>query len=305
MGNVAAELEILESPRYRAGTLGDLEITVYRDGTLNDPASAGTVTVADEDGNTLSSGAATVVGGSSGKLRYTPTAAAMSNVNRLTITWANVVLGTDPAITLTSYAEVVGDMLFTEAEARAYDGAAMANSSTYTDDDIRRAHDRIMDAFEDILGYPLGRRYFRETLDGTDEAELRLAHPYVRSIRQVQTRTAGTTTWTTWTQTQIDDIAFKRWGLLRRETLGDWPNGIQNVRVSYEAGKAIPPEIRRAGLIVLRNTLVASNIPDRALFETNSFGQFRLATANPERGWHFGLPEADAILNRQREMQVW
>lgn len=302
---MAAELEILQSPRYLAGSLGDLETLVYRDGTLTDPASAGTVTVVDEDGNTLSSGAATVVGSSSGTLRYTPTAAAMAQVNLLTITWASVVLGTDPAITLTTYGEVVGDMLFTEAGARAFDNAALGNATTYPDSAIRFAHDRIHDAFEGILRFPLGRRYFRETLDGEGTSKLRLDNRWIRTIRKVQTRTPGTATWTDFTADELAATQATRWGQVVREDTGVFPEGVQNVRISYEAGAPIDGDLRLAALMVLRNQLVPSNVSDRALFQTNELGQFRMAVADATQpGRWFGLPTVDAILGRLQETVV-
>lgn len=298
------ELELLESPRFLAGSRADLEVTCYRDGTLTDPASAGTVTVTDEDGNVLSSGAAIVVGGSSGQLRYQPTAAAMANVNRLTVTWADVVLGSDPAITLTTYAECVGDMLFTEAQARAYGDGGLANATTYPDDLVRRGHDRIWDAFESIVNYPLGRRYQREVLDG-GSTKLRLSKPYVRSIRAVSTRTSGTQTWTAYGSTALAGLSCRPWGLLLNE-LSSFPAGNQNVRVSYEAGKPIPGSLRLAALRLLRHQLVPSNISDRALYESNQLGQFRMAVADPTQfGRWFGIPDVDAALADAYERQIY
>lgn len=301
---MVAELEIRESPRYLAGSLGDLEVTVYRDGTLVDPASAGTVTVADEDGNVLSSGAATVVGGGTGLLRYTPTAAAMANVNRLTVSWATVVLGADPAITLTTYAEVVGDMLFTEAEARAFDGGAMGVSNGYTDDDIRRGHDAVMDEFERILKFPLGRRYYRDVVDGTGRSRMRMPRNEVQTIRQVQKRTSGSQTWTSFTSDELADVVATSWGLLEREGGAEWEKGTRNYRVSYEAGRPIEGAARMHALRVLRHQLVPSALPDRALFQTNELGQFRLAVAGDSGHW-FGIPDVDAWLLRNRLQVIW
>lgn len=301
---MTAELEIRNSPRYLAGSLGDLEVKVYRDGSLVDPASAGTVTVTDEDGNTLSSGAATVVGGGTGLLRYTPTAAAMANVNRLTVSWASVVLGADTAITLTSYAEVVGDMLFTEAEARQFDGGSMSEANGYTDEEIRRGHDAVMDEFERILRFPLGRRYYRDVVDGTGRSKLRLPRNEVRTIRQVQKRTAGTQTWTSFTAAELLEVVSTSWGLLEREGGGEWESGTRNYRVSYEAGRPIEGAARLHALRVLRHQLVPSALPDRALFQTNELGQFRLAVAGDSGHW-FGIPDVDAWLLRNRLQVIW
>lgn len=280
-----------------AGTRATLEATVYVDGTATDPSSAGTVTVTDEDGNTVSTGAATVVGGNTGLLRYTPTAAELASVNKLTISWAGVVVSGAPAITLTTKAEVVGDLLFTEVQARAYDNAALANTSTYPDEEIRRGHDRIMDAFETILGYPLGRRYYREVFSGDGLSTLLLPYGEVVTVRSVATRAAGGTTWTAFTAAELADVFFEPYGLLSREVYGSFPAGRQNVRVSWEAGKEIHPEIRLAALKLLRHQLVPSALPDRALFQTTEVGQFRFATSDAKGHW-FGLPDVDSVLNR-------
>lgn len=301
---MTAELEILDSPRLLAGTKADLEVTCYLDGTATDPTGTPTYSIADEDGNVLASGNATVVGSNTGMLRASPTAAAMANVNRLTITWGNVILAGGTAITLTTYAEVVGDMLFTEAQARAFHNSKLTNSSTYSDDDIRRGHDQIMDTFQALLGYPLGRRYFRETLDGTGSAKLRLENRYVRTLRQIQTRASGGTTWTSFTSTELADTFARRWGLIERESGAEFTEGVQNVRVSYEAGKEIHPRLRRAALQVLVSQLVPSNLPDRALFETTTVGQFRLAVAGDE-DHPFGLPDVDTVIRDLREMSIW
>lgn len=300
-------IELISSSRYLAGTLGALEITIYKDGTKTNPASAGTVTVKDALGVTLSSGAAIIVGGNghnaSGMLRYVPSAAAVADVNRLTVTWANVVLGTDPAITLTSRHEVVGDLLFTEAEARAYDGGALADQNLYPDALIRTGHDLIADAFEAILGFGLGRRYYVETLSSDGGQLLRLVRPYVHSVRSIEERALGSRTYTAWSSIARDSVFVHSWGMLERE--GDvFLPGVQRYRIGYEAGKEIAGELRRAGLMVLRNQLVRSNIPSRALFQTTEQGQFRLAVAGDNQHW-FGLPDVDAVLARHREAIAW
>lgn len=298
-------LEVMHDQRFLAGTTTPLEVTFYLDGTKVNPASAGTVTVRDAAGTVLSSGAAVIVGGNghnlSGKLRYTPTAAQMANVNNLTVTWSNVVIGTDPAVTVTTRAEAVGELLFNEADARAFDAGAMADANLYPDDVIRRNHNAIMDAIQGIVRYPLGRRNYREVLDGDGSPWLRLSEPYVQGIRTVETRSVQT--WTPLTQGEMAGVIPSRWGMLTRED-GYFPTGVQNVRVSYDAGKPIARELQRAGLIILRQWLVKSNIPARALFQTTEQGQFRVAVASPDGRW-FGLPEADAIIARHVEPAVW
>lgn len=293
-------LELLSAGRFLAGSRATLEANIYVSGTATTPATAGTVTVKDAHGTTLSSGAATISGST---LRYTPTAASMANVNQLTLTWADVVIGTDPAISVTTSAEAVGELLFTEAEARAFDGGALSDATLYPDAMIRRAHDLIMDAFEGVLGYPLGRRYYVETLDSEGGTLLRLSRPYVRTVRKIEERLTGSRTYQAYTQDQLDAVFANNWGLLQNER-STFQSGLQAVRVGYEAGKPIHAEIRRAGLFTVRHQLVRSNIPARALFQNTDQGQFRIAVAGDNEHW-FGLPDVDAVLARHREPVAW
>jgi hypothetical protein len=287
-----------------AGTRATLEVTVYVDGTATDPSSAGTVTVRDASGATLSSGAAVIAGGNSGTLRYTPSAEELADVNRLRISWEGVVVDGAPAITLETAEEVVGELLFTEAEARAFDAGALSNATVYPDAAIREGHDRIMDAFEAIIGYPLGRRYQSEVLDGQGGTKARLSRGYVQAIRSVEQRSTGTQTWAAWSAGDVEAITWRRWGLIEREAGGVFASGTRNYRIEYEAGKPISLELRRAALRVLRNQLVKSNLSDRALYETNELGQFRLAVAGEGARW-FGIPEVDAVLLRAQERSIW
>ncbi len=148
-------LERLDSPRILAGPRADITAYLALDGDATpDPTGNPVVVVTDEDGSTVvASTAAAIVTGLCA-LRLTLTAAQTAQVNRLTATWSNVVFGSDPAVTVTSHHEVVGDVLFTLAQARAFDNAALANAATYFDLDIPHARDRAV-AFGP---WPSGRR---------------------------------------------------------------------------------------------------------------------------------------------------
>lgn len=297
---MAAELEVQSSARYLAGTLGDIEITLYRDGTATSPDTLGTVTVTDQDGNELATGSAS--SGGTGILRLTPSAAALAEVNLLTVEWAGIVFGAEPAITLTTTHEVIGAALFTEAQARAFDDGALAGAA-YSDAMIRDAHDRILDGFEDALGYPLGRRYRQITEDGTGRERMRIPLLYVSAVRAISTRAAGAKVWAAMTADDLADVVIDRNGYAIRELRGVWPEGVQNVRFSLEAGATIPAEIRRAALMVARYGLVPSDVDDRALFLTNQLGQFRIST--PGTGHPYGIPEVDQTLEKYRARVFW
>lgn len=287
------------TPRILAGTAATLTATVVIDGTATDPTVAGSVLVTDALGVSVASGTPTIAGGASGRLTYTLSAAAVAAPRILTATWSGIVAG-GSTITLTTTHEVVGEHLFTEAEARTTDGAALASSTTYPSATIAACRDSVHDAFEQILGFPLGRRWRFEVVDGSGSAEQWLQEQEIAALLSVETRDAGSQTWTAYTQTQIDDIAAYPGGLLVRETLGSWPSGRLNVRIAYLAGESpIPLELRGAALMVARDQLVKSNLPARATSQTDELGTFSLAVAGRQGSW-FGIPAADAVLTRRR-----
>ncbi|GAB4333675.1 MAG: hypothetical protein Kow0010_20320 [Dehalococcoidia bacterium] len=282
------------------GTAGVLEVVLSVDGmtTDPDPSPAPTVTVVDGDGATLSDAAlATVVGGGSGRLRVVLSPAQTAQVADLTATWSFSVAGTNQAVT--TYHHVVGDVLFTLGEARAYDGAALANSAAYADAAILAARDRIADAFAQICGIPFGARHAREVLDGDGSESVRVGSHRVLAVRSIRVRNGAT--WTAFSAEELADVIVYPRGMLYRETLGTFPAGRRNVEVAYEHGlQPVPAEIRLAALRLLRDQLVKSPLDDRATSQSGEFGTFALATAG-RNGSYFGLPLVDEVLNRYRE----
>jgi hypothetical protein len=73
--------------------------------------------------------------------------------------------------------------------------------------------------------------------------------------------------------------------------------GRQNIRVTYEHGmRYVPGEIARVALMVLRDTLVPSNLTDKAFQFSDETGTYRLA--QPGRAYPYGIPTVDATLGR-------
>lgn len=282
------------------GTAATISVTVYVDGTPAALASNGTVTVRNELGNAIATGAGST--GGTGIVTFPLTPAHTAQVNRLTVTWADLELaaGGDP-FDLTTTEEVVGEVLFTEAEARAYDGAKLSSPSSYPDSVIQRARDRIAEAFARILGYNVGRRFGLEVVDGAGGDLLWLPDAWhLQTVRSIETRASGSTTWTAFSGDQLAGVIAYPNGLLVHEA-GSWPVGRRNVRVAYEAGRTIPLELKEAALRVLRDQLPGSNIPDRALRQTDEIGTFDLVIAGGSFGKWFGVPPVDAVLQRYRE----
>jgi len=223
-------------------------------------------------------------------------AAQTARVAELTATWSFSIAGTDQAVT--AYHRVVGDVLFTLAEARAYDGGVLANSATYPDAAILAARDRIAEAFAEICGVSFGARYARELLDGDGSESVRVSSHRVLAVRSIRVRNGAT--WTAFSAEELADVIVYPRGLLYRETLGTFPAGRRNVEVAYEHGlQPVPAEIRLAALRLLRDQLVKSPLDDRATSQAGEFGTFSLATAG-RNGSYFGLPLVDEVLNRCR-----
>lgn len=281
------------------GTAGVLEVALSMDGVATDPdaSPAPTVTVLDGAGAVLvATTAAAIVGSGSGKLRLTLTPAQTAQVNDLTAMWTFTVGGAAQAAT--TYHRIVGDVLFTIGEARAFDGGALASTTGYPDAAILAARDRIAEAFAEICGTAFGARYAREPLDGDGSESIRVSQGRVLAVRTVRTRSAGT--WTAFTAAELADLIAYPTSLLYRETLGTFPAGRRNVEVEYEHGlQPVPAELRLAALRLLRDQLVKSPLDDRATSQAGEFGTFALATAG-RNGSYFGLPLVDEVLHRYR-----
>ena len=188
------------------GTGQTISVQWYSDDGVADPGTV-TVTITNSDGTAVATDAATNGSGTNPRT-YTITPAQAANLTTFTMVWTSAGDGDVAAdTTVTTYAEVVGDLLFTLYEARQFDGGAVGNTTTYPDADLVRYRSMIADAFDQRLGYPLGRRYRRVVLDGSGTNELLVCDEdgrsaiYLASIRSIEYRDSGGTTW--WIATKI------------------------------------------------------------------------------------------------------
>lgn len=288
-----ANIERTGSARILKGTAGVLEITVYSDGTLTDPTVA-SVAVVDDQGATVTVGAAALTGGSSGKITATLDDAQTAEVKNLTATWT-LTVGANSQ-TFVTYHQVVGDLLFTEAELRAFDAASVSDAATYTGRAILAMHDLVAESFEQICGVAFGARFHRDYLDGDGGTKLWLQRFRVSSVLAAAVRTRGTQTWTALTSDELADLQVYPNGKMQRESLGAWLAGSRNIRVDYVYGyQPIPYEVKRAAMWVARDYLTGTNIPRNALSQVDELGTYRLAVPG-ERGSWFGKPEVDRVL---------
>lgn len=290
-----SSIERTGSARILRGTAGVLEVSVSVDGTPTDPTVA-TVAVVDEAGNAVTAGAATITGSSSGKVTSSLSPANTALVNNLIATWSLTIAGV--VETLTTYHRIVGDWLFTESEARAFDNAALASPATYPDAMLVAARDRIHESFEDVCRVAFGLSYGREVLDGSGGADLLLAANRVTAVRSIKYRTRGATTWTPLTAAELADVLVDRNGHIERETLGPFLYGRRNIAVEYEHGwQPIPEEVKRAAFWLLRDQLAGTDLPRNAISQSSEIGTFSLSVPGL-RGSFYGLPQVDEVIKR-------
>lgn len=292
-----ATVEVVATPIHiLQGSSVTLSAQFTSDGAVADPGvtTVGIVNVAGE--TVVASGTATA---GSGAAARTYALSATDDLDILTATWTTANLGT-----LTTTHEVVGRFLFSISEARAFDGAAMSNTTTYPTAAIEEARARITDQFEEICGVSFIPRYRREVFNGNGAGALIIHRHKVTDIRSVEYREFGGTAWTALTADEIADVFPEGWGYVFRESMGTFAYGRRNIRIGYEHGfNPAPFEVKDAALRAARYQLVKSNINSRAISITTEQGSEQLWTPglsgrgkaiNPD-------PIVDEVLQRYRD----
>jgi hypothetical protein len=143
------------------------------------------------------------------------------------------------------------DGYFTIAEGRAAD----ASFAALTDAEVVAGRREVEDEIENSLcpGYAFVPRTNEVTISGTGSTTLCLPHLYVRSVTAVRTWTSDPEVYVDYTTGELDDITASETGVIRRSTLGYWPAGFENVRVTYTYGMDAPPaNVKRAALLLFR-----------------------------------------------------
>lgn len=290
--------ELVATPTTTAiGGSTTLTATFYADGVATDPGLV-TLGVVDVAGVTvLAAGTPTTEVGTLGmRLATLP---AQSQTNQLVVTWTAATAGI-----FSVGLEVWGGVLFSVSEARGFGG--MVNNATPLANtplvaiDATRA--RITEEFAGILGYALLPTYEYVTQaapTGYGTWSLRTREgtlaTHIRSIRSVETRALGATSWTP--VTIIDDGGDPALPALSSSVCGQ-----QLLRVGYEHGlDRPPPAIKEAALKLAVYLLTPSNISERALQLSDQLGVIQLSTPDAEKGRHYGLPFVDTVLNRHAE----
>jgi hypothetical protein len=276
---------------HRAATLTH---TWYVGETPTDPTGTPTYAIVDANGTAVSSGNATVVGGSSGQT--TAPLAAQSLMRHLTVTWVATVAG--GSVTEVDYVEVVGGFFFTLAEGRA-SNSALSSTSTYPTAALEAARLEVEVECEEICDRAFVPRYRRVVVDGSGTGDLALGVADVRSIRRAAMADSPDGTFTDLTAAQLAAVAVRPDRTLRRTDGNVWTEGTANIVVEVEYGLDRPPVDLVDGSQIRFRTLLTrpkSAIPDRAQsFVVGEGGTFRIAQPGP---WETGIPEVDAAYDR-------
>lgn len=267
-------------------------------GAAVDPGTV-TVTITRRDGTALTTDGATT-GTTTGPRLFALTAAQTAALDELTAVWSGTVSGA--AVTLTTRAEIVGDLLFTVAAARAFGKASLADGTKYPEAAIIAARSRILDDFARITGVAFVPRSKRVTLSGDGTDTLRAPDLYLREIVAIDQRFYGQAGWTALSADDLAAFVVAPGGVIQRTDGGYFWQGRNNYRITYTYGYDRAPEaIRRAALTLATYQLVPSDLSDRVTSQTNDVGTFRLAVAGWRERAYYGLPTVDAVLARYDE----
>ena len=273
--------------------------TWYVDGTATD-VGAVTIGVTDGNGDTVVASSTATTNNADGT--YTYSLADQTNVDILKATWTRSDTSAD---LVDARVEIVGGVLFTEAQARAHDSSAMSNTTTFTDAMIADERTRITDDLEQWTGRSWIRRYCRAEFAGTGSRTLymvdgnprladgtRLNRPgRLRDIVQVLSVTVNGTSVST------GNVVVDGDRLIRTDTAWSSPTASNPLNVVVEWEYGVEPStngVDRIGLLLLRDRLVASAVPDRALSYSDELGTIRYVQPGGPMNNRTGLPEVNA-----------
>lgn len=273
-------------------TVGRIELTVYVDGTAtatdNDPTTP-TVTVTRADGTALASAQSTTADGT-GVYYYELTPTQCNRVDTLTVALVGTWGGTEQTFTHT--VEVRGAHLFTLAEARSFDSSAMSNTSTYPALAILEERERITELLESWTNVSWVPRHYRATFPGTGGRDIRADHWQVTEL--IAASIGGTSV------TVSDVTLSQEAGILHHET-GVWtagtPSNPRNVVLEYQHGYDRAYGVTRIALLLLRDRLVKSAVPEGALSSVGDFGSISYVQAGGPMGNVSRLPEVNQWVN--------
>lgn len=166
----------------------------------------------------------------------------------------------------------------------------LADRARWPDAELEENRQLVEESLERAARVAFEPRSATQTLSGHGHAYLRAMWPRLRRVLTAE----------------VDGVALDP-GATRVDgcylvLAAGWPEGVANVRVTYEHGYDEPPRrLRRAALILAKNWLIRGPIDDRATQVLGvEGGVINLATPGVF-GSVFGLPEVDAVIADLRE----
>ncbi len=284
----------------------------YVDGSLG--TGVGDVTIGVVDGNGDEIVAVSTATTDNGDGTYTYSLADQPNPDQLKITWTRA----DTSADLVDRVELVGNWLFTEAQARTFHAKAdaasalipLASATEYTDAIIADERLRITDDLEQWTGRSWVPRYCRVELKGNGSPILSLSgfartsdgFPLNRSGRSMDIATLLTLTVGGTSQT-VGNYVLDPVGGNLISTGGAFPSTTisnpYNVVVEYVYGMpTIVDGVDRIALKLLVDRLVPSAFPDRALSVDTDFGTTRFVQPGGPQDNASRIPEVNDWVKR-------
>ena len=269
-----------------------LSVTFYSGETATDADGAVTIGIVDAEGTTVvAAGTATTSAGSG---VYTYTLAAQTNLNDLTATWSGTFGGN--VMEFTTQHEIVGGFYASPSEIRAMDSIS-GETTTFPLADLVKAITWSSEVIDNYVGASFVYRFHRDVLDGNNQSDIKLTHPFPQVI------ISGSIGGTALTATQISDLNKYDSGVIRlKDDVWEFNNPGGGIKINYEAGisKTPPADIAWAARTLARYHLIeqVSRIPDRAISVQSEFGNIQLA--QPGMNKPTPIPDVNVILNRHR-----
>jgi hypothetical protein len=251
----------------------------YVGGVIADPGAV-TIGITRDDGTVLVPAGTATVGAGAAQRTFALTTAHTSVLDLLTATWTTSLLGVD-----TSMVEIVGDFLFSIAQARALD--PLGDTARYTTQMITDARTLAETALEDACGVAFVPRYRRESFSGIGMTQTMLGMPRVTAIRSLQLDGSDVTDLSTVVPIGSGTIYYP----------AGFTRGFGNYAIAYEHGWASPPpRVSNAALLLARRYLVDSPVSDRATSMTTDDGTTQFLVTAGVRQAVFDIPEANAVV---------
>jgi hypothetical protein len=269
--------------RIQRGQSGTLNAAWERDGELWDPGDV-TVTINSErSAAALITGASASGTGVAGRT-YTLTPSQTQSLDFLTVQWTS---GTDNSA-LTTYAEVVGDYLFTVARARTR--SPLQDTANYSTESILYYRTLAEMALEDICGVAFVPRFSRDKAYIASAGMLQVNRRKVTSVLDIYTAINNGYQ----ALPNLSGLRIESGGMIFMPAI--WNFWAMPIEVSYEHGyKFVPPRVSRAAIELARRWLVESPWDERMTkFRSREGGEVDILTALSDP---FDIPEVVAVVD--------